>query len=690
MKRRPITRVLVAFMSLLLICTSVLSVPSTVEAATKPTKITLNATKKTLYVGEKFTLKVKSVKPAKASKAVKYTTSNKKVATVTAKGVVTAKKKGTATITVTSKSNKKATAKCKVTVKQQVKSITVTNAVNKTVVVRKGKTLKLKTSVAPTNADNKKVTYTVKDKKIATVDKNGKIKAKKVGKTTITIKAKDGKKASAKITVIVPKTVVKSVKLDKKTATIKVGSSVTLKATLNPKKPTVKTVTWKSSNEKVATVSSKGKVTGKTVGTAKITVTTLDGSKKATCKVTVAPILVTGITVKAAKTTLTEGDTTTVSATVAPTNATNKAVTWSTSNAKVATVDAKGNVKTLAAGTVTITATAQDGSKKSGTCQITVNKKPATTIAVSSVTLKDVSMKANETDVKLSATVAPANATNKAVTYTSENTKYLTVNTDGTLVPNATELAKAGKDKVEVKVTATAGGKTATATVTIVISEDAFDAETYTYTLYKNAVSYDVTRNTTTASVTPASVAADIENLAGRAWSNATLKNNWNDAGIQKVMGLLVAKELGASDRVATTVVDGKTMTVSAKGKTVTVTRTDNADGTSSLEFKTSTKTVNLQNITVKEDTTAYTINTTAQVGKTSKKLEIVIAKDASSVVVNQIVDSEKIEVMSVTSDTNAYQIKINKGVYLNLVEELGRNPIDGTTVVNCYVDTTK
>lgn len=92
-----------------------------VSAATKkPTNITLNAKSKTLTVGKSFQLKVKSVKPTKASKAVTYKSSNKKVATVSSKGKIVAKKAGKTTITVTSKSNKKVKATCKITVKKKV------------------------------------------------------------------------------------------------------------------------------------------------------------------------------------------------------------------------------------------------------------------------------------------------------------------------------------------------------------------------------------------------------------------------------------------------------------------------------------------------------------------------------------------------------------------------------------------
>lgn len=111
-------KTLAALLAVAMVLTAVGVTTTTADAKkAKVKKITLSAKKKTLKVGKSFTLKVKSVKPKKASKAVKWKSSNKKVATVNAKGKVVAKKAGKATITATSKSNKKVKSTCKITVK---------------------------------------------------------------------------------------------------------------------------------------------------------------------------------------------------------------------------------------------------------------------------------------------------------------------------------------------------------------------------------------------------------------------------------------------------------------------------------------------------------------------------------------------------------------------------------------------
>lgn len=117
--KKKLSLLLVLMLSFTMVCGSMV----TVNAASKPTKMTFKASSTTLYVGTTVQISVKSVKPAKASKAVTYKTSNKKVAAVSSKGVVTGKKAGTAKITVTSKKNKKLKKTFKVTVKNPAKEI---------------------------------------------------------------------------------------------------------------------------------------------------------------------------------------------------------------------------------------------------------------------------------------------------------------------------------------------------------------------------------------------------------------------------------------------------------------------------------------------------------------------------------------------------------------------------------------
>ena len=150
----------------------------------------------------------------------------------------------------------------------------------------KGKTFKLKATVSPKNAKNKKLVFSSSKKSVATVSSKGLVKAKKKGTAKITVKVKGtNKKASCKIIVGVPVT---KVKLNRASQTLNIGQTSSLKATVSPAKASTKTVTWTSSNKKIATVDKKGKVKAISAGKVNITATTNDGTgKKAVCKITV-------------------------------------------------------------------------------------------------------------------------------------------------------------------------------------------------------------------------------------------------------------------------------------------------------------------------------------------------------------------------------------------------------------------
>ena len=175
-----------------------------VSAATKVSKIKWSAYRKTMYVGNAQRFAVK-ITPAKASKAkLGWKTSNKKIAKVSAKGVVTPVKAGKATITCYVKSQKSKKVTCKVTVKKQkVTAITFAKA---SVAVQKGKKVSNPAIVTPTYAANKKVTYKSSSTSVATVSTSGVVTGKKVGTATITATAADGskKKNSYKVTVVAP------------------------------------------------------------------------------------------------------------------------------------------------------------------------------------------------------------------------------------------------------------------------------------------------------------------------------------------------------------------------------------------------------------------------------------------------------------------------------------------------------
>ncbi len=168
---------------------------------------------------------------------------------------------------------------------------------------------------------------------------------------------------------------VTDITLNKSSVTILEQETASVTATIKPSDATNKTVKWTTSNPAVATVSG-GTITGVGIGTATITATTSNGLTK-TVKVTVKEnsniVKPTGVTLSSSSLTIEEGSTDTLTATVKPTNATNKAVTWSSSNTAVATVDSKGVVTAVSEGTATITVTTING--LTATAKVTVTAK---------------------------------------------------------------------------------------------------------------------------------------------------------------------------------------------------------------------------------------------------------------------------------------------------------------------------
>ena len=235
-----------------------------------------------------------------------------------------------------------------------------------------GNTTMLKATVLPDNATDKTVIWSSGNPSVATVSSSGIVTAKAAGSTTITVTTNDGgKKATCSVRVTSSTVSVTGVSLNKTSLSLTEGETQTLVATVSPSNATDKSVTWTSSNNTVATVSSSGVVTAKKAGTATITVTTNDGGKTATCSVTVvaATIPVTGVSLSQTSLMMRVGETQTLTATVSPSDATDKSVHWSSSNSSVATVSSSGMITAISVGEALISANSGD---ITASCEVTV------------------------------------------------------------------------------------------------------------------------------------------------------------------------------------------------------------------------------------------------------------------------------------------------------------------------------
>ncbi len=429
-----------------------------VEVKNRVESITITAPngEKEISIGSTLQLKVTVTPEGLSDTETEWKSSDTSIATVSADGLVTAKSKGTVTITVTVKNGSETkTATYEITVIKTVTKVTVTPATLELFVGDKieiGKAFSV--TVEPVDADYGGFKYSTSTPGIIIIS-DGKIEGTKAGTLTLFIAPNSSNpknlKAEVKITV---KAKPESITIQgTETKTVQVKKTIQLKASIAPSNASQEVV-WSSSKPAIATVDKNGLVTGIKAGTTVITATSKENpSIKGTCTVNVenVNIPVSSVELDRSSLSLTKGDVYTLNATVKPDNATDKTVSWKSSNTAVATVDSNGKVKAIAGGSATITATAGGVSAK---CSVTV------TVPVTSVSLNKTSLNLMVGDTEtLSATIYPSDATNKNVTWKSSNTSVATVQSGKVLA--------VGVGTAQITVTTNNGSKKATCTVTV-------------------------------------------------------------------------------------------------------------------------------------------------------------------------------------------------------------------------------
>ena len=362
-------------------------------------------------IGDTCQLKPEITPVDATEKRIIWKSYNEQVCTVSSEGLVTATGAGTALVTATTVDGGH-TATCSVKVIQHVTDLYLGE---KTLSLKTGDSEQIHPTINPTNADNKKITWSSSNNLVASVDANGNVKALKAGEAWIKAVSADNAEAkdSCKITVTQPVT---GITLSKESHTFdNAGEKMQLTATVLPEDATNKEVRWISSNENVCIVQN-GLVTAIAAGTATVTVTTVDGSFTANCIIKVVQH-VSKVELNKLTLSLKVDESERLTATISPDNAEDKTVVWSSSNEQVATVDANGNVKALKAGEAWIKAVSVDNAEAKDSCKVTV-KQPVTGISLSLETIRLTNIGEN---IQLEATVLPEDASNKEVKWTSSN-----------------------------------------------------------------------------------------------------------------------------------------------------------------------------------------------------------------------------------------------------------------------------
>ena len=307
---------------------------------------------------------IASVLPEKANNQISWSSTNSRVATVDSNGLVSAVGMGSATIIARTIND--ITYNVNVLVgnySKEVRSILVTtNYISLAVSNSK----QLAVAFTPADASNKNVFWTSSNPSVATVDKYGVVKAISPGSTIIKATSEvGGYTDTATIEVVNYDNIIeeKSIAFDSSSYTVGIGSTKSLIPIITPSNATFKSVRFESSNPSIATVDENGVVRGLKEGTVSITATTNRNRLKATTTIIVKYINATSVKVNTTNVNIAKNETFTLVATVLPSDATNKKVSYTVSNPNIATIDANGIITGTNAGTTTITITPSEGNQ---------------------------------------------------------------------------------------------------------------------------------------------------------------------------------------------------------------------------------------------------------------------------------------------------------------------------------------
>ncbi len=415
-------------------------------------KVEVSTTKVNLVVDGTIQLTA-TVKPDSANQNITWSSVNDKIATVTSSGLVTGVNYGSTKIIATAVDGTNAVVD--VNVQEKTKAVESVSIDQSDLTIDVGISKKLTATIKPTDATDQTLIWNSSAPNVVAINSNGNIKGLSAGTAKITVKTKDGGFTDSINVTVKQGTVIKEtdIKLSVPKTNLYVGKSITIDSSVVPSNATFKELTWTSSNTNVAAVSN-GTIYGKGEGTAIIKVTSHHGITKS-LMINVSAIKVTNITLSDSKRKINIGEEYALIARITPSDATNKKVTWTSSDNSIISVNEKGVVTPHKVGTATVTATTNNGKKAS--CSFTVTNEAIMPTSVS-ISKSQIEVKENG-KVGLTAVVQPSNATNQKVTWSIENSNLATINEQG-IIQGISD----GITRVTAK---TVNGKTSTAYVVI-------------------------------------------------------------------------------------------------------------------------------------------------------------------------------------------------------------------------------
>ncbi len=336
----------------------------------------------TLAIGGATQLTANVLPENATNKNVTWISSDTNIATVDADGNVTAVTEGEVSITATAAENDQISGIAVITIQASVVEVSEVKVTPETVTLAIGEATQLTANVLPENATNKNVIWSSSDTNIATVDADGNVSAVTEGTISITATSEENDQISSLSTITVETSIIEvtHVAVTPNTLSIAVGDSKLLETIITPSNATNKNVIWTSSNTNIATVDADGNVTAVNEGIVSITATSEENNQLTDAsEVTIVAQAVPVTSIEITPITLNDifaGQDSSLNAKILPENATNKEITWTSSDPNIATVFNNGYIRSILPGTVTFTATSLENNQINESRTLTVLPDP--------------------------------------------------------------------------------------------------------------------------------------------------------------------------------------------------------------------------------------------------------------------------------------------------------------------------